>query len=79
MDLKEIEAEIRIKHPGFATTIDRWRGGSQSSILAGEERGLIWDFVSAAYDLGFTKGMTHGLEQHAKIMNFAMGKILGKI
>jgi len=77
MDLKEIEGKVRAEHPEFAAVIDKWRGGSEFPILAEEEKKLIWDFVSMAYDFGFMRGMTHGLEQHAKVMDFALGKIFG--
>mgnify|MGYP001558061665 CR=1 FL=1 len=72
MDLKEIEDKIRAEQPEFASLIDGWPEVVSDEIIS------IWHFVSIAYDLGYKKGMTHSLEQHAKIMNFAMGKILGK-
>ena len=72
MDLKEIEAKIRAEHPLFAALVDRWPHRSQ------EERQMVWELVCAGYDLGFMRGTTYGLEQHAKTMEFALGKIFGK-
>ena len=76
MDLKEIEARIRAEHPDFSKIVDQWPATGPSGTAV---KGLVWQLVCTAYDLGFGKGITHGFEQHAKIMNFAMGKILGKI
>ena len=70
MELKEIEAKIRSEHPDFAELID--------SCPSQDQRETIWRFACSAYDLGFMRGMTHGLEQHAKVMDFALGKIFGK-
>jgi len=75
MDPKEIEAKIRAEHPLFAALVDRW---PQS---CGEERQvvrLVWGLVCAGYDFGFINGITYGLEQSAKTMDFALGKIFGK-
>ena len=71
MDLKEIEAKIRAEHPLFAALVDRWPHRSQ------EERQMVWELVCTGYDFGFIEGTTYGLEQHAKTMEFVLGKISG--
>ena len=75
MDLKEIEARIRAEYPDFSKIVDQWPA---TEPYERRVKDLVWKLICTAYDYGFTEGMTHGLEQHAKIMNFAMGKILGK-
>lgn len=71
MELKQIEAKIRAEHPLFAQLVD-----GKGSLI--NERERFWEFICAAYDFGFLKGMTYGLEQQAKLMEFALGKIFGK-
>ena len=75
MELKEIEAKIRADYPAFAAGIDRW---PQSCEEERQVARLVWGLVCAGYDFGLMHGMTHGLEQQAKVMDFALGKIFGK-
>ena len=72
MELKENEAKIRAEHPVFAAMVDRWPHRSR------EEIEMVWELVCAGYDFGFIEGTTYGLEQQAKVMGFALGKIFGK-
>lgn len=75
MDLKEIEARIRAEHPDFSKIVDQWPATEAYERLV---KGLVWQLICTAYDHGFTKGMADGLDQHAKIMEFSLGKIFGK-
>ena len=76
MELKEIEARIRAEYPEFAKIIDtHWPKVPGLLTLGGEEGKQLWQIICAAYDFGFMKGLTHGLEQYAKTMDFALGKI----
>ena len=70
MDLKEIEEKIRAEHADFADAID--------CAPSDNERQLVWLAVCTGYKFGFMRGMTSGLEQHAKVMDFALGKIFGR-
>jgi len=72
MELKEKEEKIRTEHPLFAALVDGWPHNSQDEIES------LWGLICSGYHLGFMRGMTHGLEQQAEVMDFALGKIFGR-
>lgn len=54
--------------PELARLVEQWPDN--------DAKGAVWQVVRLAYDFGFGHGVTHGLEQSAKITSFVMDRLL---
>lgn len=55
--------KLREEFPELTRIIDGWPDQ--------DARGAVWQVARLAYNFGFGRGITHGLEQSAKIAGFA--------